>query len=240
MKRYKLQEFLSKLGYEYSKDENYVRALCAMTKCRTSVTHNIGYESCFLFLALCEAFKPRKFLEFGTGRGTTSFLVGQRPTTEHVLTIDIVHPDTIRNTWFDYKTVCMSNNQIHTRLVDRLQGTNCPIERVCGDSVNLTLQNFNHNYDLVYIDGSHDYFPVKKDIELAKQVVAEDSIIVLDDYHPNYGVIHAVHEMLPNDELILVEVNGHIFGPPAEEGTGHIIWPRGKYKELLDESFSVR
>jgi predicted O-methyltransferase YrrM len=230
-----LHKFMSMFGYDYHKDEEYVRKLCGMTKCRTRQGENIGFESCFLFLALSQYMKPRSFMEIGTGRGTTSFLMAQRLWMEHVITMDIVDFNTVRDTWFDYQAVQMSNSQIHDKLVERLGGTNCPIARFTGDSRDFCGMS-RDGYDLIYIDGCHDYDVVKHDIGLALENSKADNIIILDDYHPNYGVVHAVNEMIPPNEMLLIQVNGHIFGPSEEAGSGHIVWARGAYKEILNEA----
>lgn len=230
---------MTTLGYQHEKDIPYVRELCGMSKCRATPGENIGFESCFLFLALSQYMKPRIFFEIGTGRGTTSFLMAQQSSIQHVTTIDIVDFYTQRDTWFDYQPRHMSNAQIHDQMEKRLGITNAPIARYNGDSRSFPLDSA-HDCDLIYIDGCHDYDVVKEDIRLALSIAARDSIIVLDDYHPAYGVVHAVHELIPYNEMMLVQVNGHVFGPSEEAGHGHIIWARGNYKELLDESFSVR
>jgi predicted O-methyltransferase YrrM len=235
MTKNSLKQFLAKLSYSTKEDEKFVLDLCAMTKCRAIPEQNSGYESCFLFLALCERLNLTRFLEFGTGRCTTSYIMSIQHNIKRVVTIDITRVDEQRPTWFDYKNVFMSNSQILESCQSRLEPCSIQIEHINNDSLNLKPSDLikNDKFDIVYIDSNHDYKYVKNDIRLAKDCTSEDSIIILDDYHPNYGVIHAVHEMIPTEELLLVGVNGHIFGPSSEDGTGHIIWPRGKYKELL-------
>jgi len=54
--------------------------------------------------------------------------------------------------------------------------------------------------DLVYIDGDHSYAGCRRDIELYKPLARK--IICGDDYsaREGFGVIEAVHDMLPNHE----------------------------------------
>jgi hypothetical protein len=54
--------------------------------------------------------------------------------------------------------------------------------------------------DLVYLDTSHDYETVKREIIAAMRILATGGVIAGDDYHePNthWGVDRAVSEMLP-------------------------------------------
>jgi len=236
--KYSLLDFGKKLGYSkntYDVIEHKVLKLCAFTKCREDPNFNPGYESCYLFLALQEKFEFKRFLEFGTGRGTTSFLMASQEGIEHVTTIDIVAHEQMKATWCDYKRCVMSNAQIHDRCVEHLGEPVAPIERVCTDSISLKSYGVPGGpFDLVYIDGSHDYGPVKNDFAIAKELLADDAVVVFDDYDPQFGVYHAINELMTDEDCILVSVNGHLYGTNKEaEGCGHIIWAKGKYKEML-------
>jgi predicted O-methyltransferase YrrM len=186
-------------------------------------------------MALQQVFNFKRFLEFGTGRGATSFLMAHQPMMEHVVTIDIVPHEQRRATWCDYKRVIMSNAEIHDKCVEALGEPKASIERWCIDTTTLSPNRIKSGpFDLVYIDGSHDYGPVKNDFEIAKALLAPDAVVVFDDYDPRYGVHKAINEIMADEDCILVSVNGHVWGPEKEpDECGHIIWVKGKYKELL-------
>lgn len=235
--KYSLLEFLDKLNYidTYKKFEEYILKLCSFTKCRANPNIKMGYESCYLFIALQSYFGLDKFLEFGTGRGTTSFLMASMSGIKQVTTIDIIPFEQTQLTWCDYKRCVMSVSEIHNRCVEALGKPNVSIERFTEDSVNLKSYRIKTGpFDFVYIDGSHDYEPVKNDFKLAKELLADDAIVIFDDYNPQYGVYRAVNELMVDEDYILVSVNGHLYGENKESlDCGHIIWAKGKYKELL-------
>jgi predicted O-methyltransferase YrrM len=238
--KYSLIDFGNKLRYsqdDYKKFEDKILQLCAFTKCRLDPNFNPGYESCYLFLALQQHFGFKRFLEFGTGRGTTSFLMASLPCIKHVTTIDILAYEQARHTWCDYKSCLMSNKDIHEKCEEYLGTPTASILHICDDSKNLKSHRIPGGpFDLVYIDGSHDYGPVKYDFAIAKELLADDALVVFDDYDPKYGVYHAINELMADEDCILVSVNGHLYGTDKEsENCGHIIWAKGKYKEMLNE-----
>jgi len=63
------------------------------------------------------------------------------------------------------------------------------------------------SFDLIYIDGDHSYAGVKADANLAKAKIADNGIIVFNDYiiydyayGTFYGVVRAVNELLMNED----------------------------------------
>jgi hypothetical protein len=62
-------------------------------------------------------------------------------------------------------------------------------------------------FDLIYIDGDHSYEGVKQDANVAKAKLADNGIIVFNDYimfdHLNgvpYGVVQAVNELIVSED----------------------------------------
>lgn len=51
-------------------------------------------------------------------------------------------------------------------------------------------------FDLIFIDGGHSYEVARDDWEQSQHLLAEDGVIVFDDY-PNYGVGRVVREIDP-------------------------------------------
>jgi hypothetical protein len=57
-------------------------------------------------------------------------------------------------------------------------------------------------YDLIYIDGSHEYIDVKEDIITFKNLLKEDGIICGHDYNSSCpGVIKAVNEIFGKNNI---------------------------------------
>jgi hypothetical protein len=68
-----------------------------------------------------------------------------------------------------------------------------------------TLRNFtDRSFDLVYVDGDHDYDAVKADSELAVEMTADSGFLVFNDYllfdHNNdaYGIVPVVNDLVVN------------------------------------------
>lgn len=76
---------------------------------------------------------------------------------------------------------------------DRLKELFSRFEFVQGDS-STTLAKLEGTFDYIYIDGSHDYPDVKKDLASAHKKLAESGVIVCDDYGNPCGVKQAVDE----------------------------------------------
>jgi predicted O-methyltransferase YrrM len=64
-----------------------------------------------------------------------------------------------------------------------------------------------NSFDLIYIDGDHSYAGVRQDTNLAKIKIADNGIIVFNDYiiydyinNTMYGVIRAVNELVINED----------------------------------------
>jgi hypothetical protein len=63
------------------------------------------------------------------------------------------------------------------------------------------------SFDLIYIDGAHSYAGVKEDANLAKAKIADNGVVVFNDYiiydyayGLRYGVVRAVNELLINED----------------------------------------
>jgi hypothetical protein len=63
------------------------------------------------------------------------------------------------------------------------------------------------SFDLIYVDADHSYENVKQDADLAKATLADNGILVFNDYIQfnyiqgvRYGVVRAVNELIINDD----------------------------------------
>lgn len=127
-------------------------------------------------------------------------------------------------------TICMARTAEHVTAVDYFDGRATPnpkgtleafrqnIERY-GVAEKVTVCNpdnpLSGEYDLVFIDGAHDYESVAADIEKARQVLSPHGLLAFHDYglecHP--GVKQAVDEL--GGELISVHETIAVVRPPA-------------------------
>lgn len=144
-------------------------------------------------------YKPKTILEIGSGWGLSavSFLYKND--------IRLVSIDKIGDL-VDFK-----------RRVEGM-GVADRIERIVGDSTVVLPERKNEwrgKFDLIYIDGNHQYEGVKKD--LLNSLELEPKVIVLDDFfHKNnwngrYGITRAVIEIVKEKKLklkVFTEANG--------------------------------
>jgi predicted O-methyltransferase YrrM len=75
-------------------------------------------------------------------------------------------------------------------------------------------------FDLIYIDAGHSYEPVKNDAALASKRLADNGLIIFNDYimfdhilRCHYGVVPVVNEMIINDGWCVVgfSLQQHMF-----------------------------
>ena len=72
------------------------------------------------------------------------------------------------------------------------------------------LKYYKISADLIYIDASHEYAPVKEDINLYWDILKNGGTMIGDDYHPEWpGVIRAVNEL--SDKYGKAEVEGIVW-----------------------------
>ena len=112
------------------------------------------------------------------------------------------------DTYLNVPTNMLLNNMTHLdyyrqKFADR--GAQVVIE--VGRS-NLNLAKYpDKSFDLIYIDADHSYESVKQDANWAKAKLADNGIIVFNDYIQfdylagvRYGVVRAVNELIINDD----------------------------------------
>jgi predicted O-methyltransferase YrrM len=70
------------------------------------------------------------------------------------------------------------------------------------------LQRLGAKFDIVYIDAAHEFEPAKRDIEQYWDLLADDGILIGDDYLVWSGVTAAANAFAHERELHLVAENG--------------------------------
>jgi predicted O-methyltransferase YrrM len=85
------------------------------------------------------------------------------------------------------------------------------INLIKNDSYSQSKEYEDEYFDIVYIDASHDYHSVKKDIDAWYPKVKKNGIIAGDDYHPGWeGVMRAVNDEFPERAIVGVQQWWHV------------------------------
>jgi SAM-dependent methyltransferase len=134
-------------------------------------------------------------------------------------------------------TICLAQDAKQVYTVDTFDGRGTPAEgetrgtftnniarygfsekvtSIVGESETV-LPKLPHVFDLVFIDGSHDYESVTRDIELARGVLKQGGILAFHDFETNEpGVTAAVNELCgEGGELLGVVGSLAVVRPPA-------------------------
>lgn len=114
--------------------------------------------------------KFSRFLEIGFATGINNSLLNKVFNFEKIVAVDIV----------DMNAVNTNNFYANLRFKN--------LTLVCGNSTTKNvIQNVTKlgNYDLIFIDGGHDYKTVKEDFENYKKLLSNNGVIVLHDIKSN-------------------------------------------------------
>lgn len=126
----------------------------------------------FLLWKVVEYFQPKSLLEIGFWGGYSMGLCIEAGNIDRIVSVDI-----------DYQ---------HRSVFDQLFPTN-NIDFLCQDSLDLDLTE---KFDLIVIDGNHDYKYVDSDLKKCLPLLKKDSILYMDEYCLCPGVEQTVAENL--------------------------------------------
>ncbi|ODB87791.1 hypothetical protein A3193_02500 [Candidatus Thiodiazotropha endoloripes] len=181
---------------------------------------------------------PTAIFEFGTYMGATTLLFARNsPTSTSVVTIDIDPDTTVTQNDIseaDYlsdgdandehlKDIFATNGAIY---IDRAEAElKQKIIRIHQDSTSIDpqQQKFMKHFQLIFIDGGHDFNTVKSDTENALKMAADDGIIVWHDFRSQIhdDVTRFLDGFATEHEIIHVQ------------NTMLAFMLLGKYKEIL-------
>ena len=111
-------------------------------------------------------FKNKNFLEFGYAHGFTNTILNKCFNFDKIVSVDNISTE----------------GQSRDSFFANLRFKN--IVLLCGDSRSKFIEkqiSLNGKYDLVFIDGGHDYKVVKNDFEIAKKNISKNAIIIFHD-----------------------------------------------------------
>jgi len=235
MKTTDLKAYLKSINYNWKKDQKLVHAICKITKTRVKPENErfeAGWEQQYLIKAIAEHINAKNFFEIGTGRGTTSYVMGLLEHVKEIVTLDVVPFDQEQETALLWEAVTMSNKQFHDVL--NIPGKS-KIKFIHSDSNKFDEEPYKEHFDLIFIDGNHDDANIiMEDFYLAEYVLAEKGLILFDDYNCSWGkgVTEVVDNVISegNWDCEMVEFRGHLFdGATEPEKDQGLVTLRRKY-----------
>jgi predicted O-methyltransferase YrrM len=175
-----------------------------------------------LLVSLIKLTAPTEIFEFGTYMGATSLLFARNsPDTTSVITVDI-DPDTTSTqegiSEKDYLCDDIANDEylkdnfskLGALYINRAEDSiKQKITQIYQDSTTIDpqAQNFTDRFELIFIDGGHDFNTVKSDTNNALCMAKENAIIVWHDYQSQIhgDVTKFINEFCLDHEIIHIQ-----------------------------------
>jgi hypothetical protein len=178
--------------------------------------HKLGYgEKPFMYLwAMVFSQMPKngKFLEIGVFKGSILTL-SQVISKELNLNTSTFGLTPLNNTGDKYSNYDTDNYEYAISLFYHLSGLNMNatsiIEGLSTEEIVKQSARDNGPYDIMYIDGGHDYDTVVNDIELSKDILNPGGLLVMDDASSLLNLGHN-HKGFPGHGDVGIAIKDHI------------------------------
>lgn len=242
-----LKTYFSKINYDIDKYRDQINLINKLTKTRSNGgntrqynineineimkynNHNIesyGMEQPFLINALCKYYNIEKYIEIGTGRGTSAYSTCILDNIIQVDTLDILNFND-KNNWainfIPYSNISLQN------LYNLLPfNEKSKINFHCSNSKNFDYNIFEENYGAAFIDGCHDnYDIIMNDFIQCNKLVKDNGIIIMDDYGLFQTVTNVINDIYDKYKdkykFTLIEFRGHLFDQNKKEKNKGIV-----------------
>ncbi len=191
-----------------------------------------------ILVSFVKLLSPLNIFEFGTYMGATSTLFALNSLKDtKVVTLDIDPEDNTLSKESSTKDILVddraNDNYLRTEFVnsgaiyinrcDEL--TKSKIEQIYQDSRTLNLEDKNlvNKFDLIFIDGGHDYDTVKNDTQKALKMSRDDAVIIWHDYRSSIhsDVTTFIDEFSRENRVFYIE------------NTMLVFMLKGRYKDLI-------
>jgi predicted O-methyltransferase YrrM len=177
-----------------------------------------AYEQLIL-AAIVRAIAPRTIIEFGTGRGSGTFvLAANSPANARVFTLDLVSAARGEYT----QKILRDNNDVG--LAYRTTPEASKITQLLvppGAPMHETLTGLHRTADFIYVDGDHGYAGVRDDTIAALDLAGPNAVLLWHDFYdfPTYihegaakrGVFPWLNEFAAKNEMLLYHIDGTYF-----------------------------
>jgi hypothetical protein len=171
----------------------------------------------FLKTLVREKFHDKKILEIGTYRGTTTYSMALNLSTGTICTVDcgyealkdLIKQETPEHTNKVNYSAYNVGEVYKSGLVYREQ-----ITQIVGNTTEESIAQKiieNGPYDLIYVDAAHTYEGIKNDTELSMRCLADNGMIIWDDYNGHWlGVNRFLDELGENYSLAYITDNRYV------------------------------
>jgi len=158
--------------------------------------------------------KSKHIFEFGTASGKTTYLMAQNAPEDATVTTLTLHPDQITDV---VQTKTDSNNMTKQAIAESWRTSffyedtpsSHKVTQLFMDSKSLDESQYNRQYDMIFIDGSHMYSYVESDTQKALKMIKPGGVIFWHDYcGPMRAPDVYKYLNLKRDELNLVHLEG--------------------------------
>ena len=125
-------------------------------------------------------YKMKSFLEFGFANGVTNTILSKTIKFDKIVAVDIIAPQGISKDMF-FANLRFKN-----------------ITLLCGNSKSHYIKNNVTQlgkYDLIFIDGGHEYDTVRSDYELSLKLISKKGLIVIHDIGASTNVFNGPQKL---------------------------------------------
>jgi predicted O-methyltransferase YrrM len=133
-----------------------------------------------LLFKLVNHYQPKTILELGTSLGVGTYMLANGSPSSSVITVE----------------GCPQTSSIAQTMLERYQTKN--VDFVISDFVSYLKSYEGSNFDLIYIDGDHRGEKLLELLELLKDHIHEETIILLDDIRWNSDMLSAWNHIVCN------------------------------------------
>ena len=142
-----------------------------------------------IFSAISERLSPRGILEIGTFNGRTTSLLSKLFPESHIETVEL--PDDSPHFIGSYhrENTSIRERQIRERTQNLSQCANVTLNQINSFAIGQKLKD--RSFDLIWIDGDHDYPAVAWDIFFGVSVLTKGGWLLADDFylHPQANLL---------------------------------------------------
>jgi predicted O-methyltransferase YrrM len=191
MQKTNIIEICNRLKFDYMTYKDEICRIGDLTAIRfiKGKKYRRNYERSILIMSLIKAFNVKSFFEFGTGRGFVTAAAS-------IMNVPVIY------------TVDSESTKTAINLLTKLGIKTDSIVFINKKSDQIIIDNF-PKFDLVFIDGGHDYKSVKNDYEIACKI-CDRGLIVFDDFRNKHKGVKKFIKTIPENK-ILVNTDGWIF-----------------------------